>query len=72
MKDLKAGDLLFLCTSSFCFLTPDRKDIRSNQFLEEGSFVIVLNPQSKKKYIYVTACGSSGWVHFTVLKKISS
>ena len=72
MKDLSTGDLLFLSMSSYCFLTPNRKDIRSNQFLEEGSIAIVLHPQVKKKYIYVTSCGSTGWIHITVVKRITN
>lgn len=60
---VKLGEILVVDISGYVFASWKDNDIRTNQYLEKGSLVVVVDNKIVKKFIKITSGSSSGWVH---------
>lgn len=68
--DVKIGELLAIDCSGYIFATWKENDIRTLQYLEEGSIVLVVGKKIIQKFVNITSGSSTGWVHIASLRRI--
>lgn len=60
---VEIGEMLVVDISGFIFATWKDNDIRTNEYLEKGSLVVVVNNKIVQKFINITSGSASGWMH---------
>ena len=68
--DVQIGELLVFTFSNYIFVTPNEEDIRTSQYVDKGSIVVVVNKKIVKKFINVTTGLADGWVHIASVERI--